>query len=197
MVDWIYEDPRLTPETQQMLSQLPLTKAFLGRYLNPEIWAAHIASELKNIRSRFEGNEKAYDAITQTSAFFALNSRVVNTRLSNEVIIGIQEILIALGFEAFLKKVDIKKYGPISNLIISKLIEMGVINKDPLIEHRKKILEWYDTSWKIGYYLLPSIISQSPLEDKTTNQPPQPDKPTDSGDLNLGPFADFINSLEF
>jgi hypothetical protein len=194
MLDWTNEDPRLTPETQQMLSQLPLTKAFLGPSLDTKIWVANITPELENIRSRFKGNEKTYYAITEALVFFALNSRLVNPSLPDETIRRGQEILIALGFEAFLQKVDRKKYGPISTLIMSKLREIGLINEDVLMEKREEILDWYDTSWKIGYNLLPSIIGQSPSEDRKINQPPQPDKPTDSEDL--GPFADFIKGLD-
>jgi len=196
MLDWTNEDPRLTPETQQMLSQLPLTKAFLGPSLDTKSWVANITPELENIRTRFKGNEKTYAAITETLAFFALNSRVVNPSLPDEAIRRGQEILIALGFEAFLQKVDRKKYGPISTLIMSKLREIGLINEDVLMEKKEEILDWYDASWKIGYNLLPSIIGQSPSEGRKIDQPPQPDKPTDSGNLDLGPFADFIKGLD-
>ena len=191
MINWTYEDPRLNPEQQEMLSQLPLTKAFLASSLDKKIWVAGIAPELEKIRRKFEGNEKTYYAITETLAFFALNSKVVNPHLPDEAIRHGQEILIALGFEAFLQKVDIKKYGPISTLIMSKLREIGLINEDALREKKEEILDWYDSSWKIGYNLLPLIIRQSPLNDRTTDQPP----PEDS--KNLGPFADFIKGLDF
>jgi len=194
MLDSTNENPKLTPETEQMLSQLPLTKAFLSTSLNEEIWLENIDSELQNIRSRFKGNEKTYHAITETLAFFALNSKVVNPSLPDGAIRIGQEILIALGFEAFLKKVDRKKYGPISTLIKSKLREIGFINENVSIKKEEEISDWYDASWKIGYNLLPSIIGQSPSEDRKIDQPPQPDKPTDSGDL--GPFADFIKGLD-
>jgi len=126
-----------------MLSKLPLTKAFLGPSLDTKIWLADINSELKNIRSQFKGNEKtyyAYYAVNETLAFFALNSRIVNPSLSDEEIRTGQEILIALGFEAFLQKVDRKKYDPIHTLIISKLREIELINKDVLRKRKKKYL---------------------------------------------------------
>jgi hypothetical protein len=197
MLDWTNEDPRLTPETQQTLSKLPLTKAFLGPSLDTIIWLADINPELKNIRSRFKRNEKtyyAYYAVNETLAFFALNSRIVNPSLSDEEIRTGQEILLALGFEAFLQKVDREKYDPIHTLIISKLREIELINKDVLMQKKEEILDWYFASWKIGYHLLPSIIGQSPSEDREIDQPPKPDKSPGSGDLDLGPFADFINN---
>jgi hypothetical protein len=193
MLDWTNEDSRLTPETQQMLSQLPLTKAFLGPYLDQAMWAINIAPELKNIRSLFKANQEKLDNTTTIAAFFGLNSGILNSNLPENVILTTQEILLYLGFEAFLQKVDREKYGPISTLIMSRLREIGLINEDVLMDKQEEILHWYDTSWKIGYALLPSLIGQSPSEDKKIDQPPQPDKPTDSGKLDLGPFADFID----
>jgi hypothetical protein len=49
------------------------------------------------------------------------------------------------------------------------------------------------TSWKIGYYFLPSMSNQSPSENKTNNTPPNKQKNPEN--LDLGPFADFINNL--
>ena len=192
MSDSTNENPRLTPETEQMLYQLPLAKAFLGDHLNTETWVENVASKLENIRSRFKGDDEKilYAAMIKGLTSFALNSRFVNPSLPDKLIRRAQEILIALGFEAFLQKVDIEKYGPISTLIRSKLRDIGLIDENILMEKEKEIFDWYNTSWKVGY-ILASIIGKSPSEDRKIDQPPQPDKPTDSGDL--GPFEDFIN----
>jgi hypothetical protein len=197
MADWIYEDRRLTPETQQMLSQLPLTKAFLGPSLDPEIWAANIAPELENIRRQFEANKKNLEDIITIAAFFGLNSGILNRDLPDTVILRSEEILFYVGYEAFshLKKDDIEgKYThTIIPLIINKLREIGLINENVSITRASEILNWVLTSWKIGYYFLPSMSNQSPSENKTNNT--SPNKPKDPENLDLGPFEDFINNL--
>jgi len=192
MVDWTNEDedPRLTPETQQMLSQLPLTKAFLGPSFDKKSWDVDVTAKLDEIRKKFKEKKYVCDIMIYTLCFFAANSKILNPDLPpEEKMIG-QEILIALGFEVFLQKVDRKKYGPIYKLIMSKLIEIGLINEDEdiLMEKEEGILDWCFASWKIGYYLLPSIIGQSLSEDRKIDQPPDKE--------DLGPFGDFIEGLD-
>jgi hypothetical protein len=177
-----------------MLSQLPLTKTFLGPFLDIKSWGVDVAAKLDEIRKKFKEKKDVYYSTINALCFFAANSKILNPDLPvEEKMIG-QEILIALGFEAFLQKVDRKKYGPIFGLITSKLREIGLINEDVLMEKIGEILDWYDASWKIGYVYLPLILKQSLSEDEKTDQLSQDDKLSKEEDL--GPFADFIKGLD-
>jgi hypothetical protein len=189
MIEWTTGGPRLNPETQQMLARLPLTKAFLAPISNEEIWARKVAAELKKIRREFEGGEeKTYNTIIDTLLCYAKIAGIMDPNLSDEEKRFGQEILIALGFEAKLKKV--KPNSDIFDLITTRLIDMGFIYEDAVKsrteEGKEEIFHWLYTSWYNGYSYLPSVLKRSTSQNRKTGQPSQ-DNNSKEQDLRFQP----------
>jgi len=79
MINWIYEDPRLNPEQQEMLSQLPLTKAFLAPSLDPKRWVNNLFEELERIKV---DKEEILSFIINGGTCFASEFGVVNLEVA-------------------------------------------------------------------------------------------------------------------